>query len=205
MDQAPSGAQAPDEAQPSNKVPEAQQSPLGMPLSQASANSLAENRLQWHLMYWLSVSVLAILLGQDPALTDLLIEIEHDRIADLEFKRELRNAWERFHIDNRDEYQRQWTERTVASPEAKGLLGDIDRMLLDKAPKTKTHLFRLERLMVASLRDARVLEARAVFDHLGDLYEKLKAEETADGHVHPGHVNDESNISSMTIQCTGSD
>lgn len=194
MDQAPYGAQLPDEVQP---PPEAialidplgqsdRRTPLGGPMNQLSAFLRAQNPLDWLRQYWLNIGIVGMLRGEDPDLLVLRIEIEHTKIADPEFRAEFRNSWRQYRLDNRYEITRQWLERTLESEEALPYHRDIDRMLVNKGPKTRNYLRQMERLMITSLRDQRVEIARGFFDHLSQLYGKLRDEERAEAEARVG-------------------
>lgn len=180
--------QALDEAQPYPGFEKIQRSPLGMRLSHQAANTRRENRIEWHLKYWLSIFVLACLRGEDLALTLARIENEWNDFPEHAqwFGRELRTRWIQYQPDHCKEYTRQWTEITLESPLAKGLLGDVDRMLEDKALKTRAYLHRHETRMMDLLRDAKISEARKLCETIGQLYKKLLEEEEAQKQQGPG-------------------
>ena len=50
---------------------------------------LARSPLAWHLEYWLSLTVIGILRGEDPMLMFLRVEIEHVKMTDQEMKSRL--------------------------------------------------------------------------------------------------------------------
>ncbi|MCJ1427314.1 hypothetical protein MMC29_005217, partial [Sticta canariensis] len=204
MNQAPSGAQAPYGAQLPDEVqlpPEAlalidplgqsdRRTPLGGPMNQLSAFLRAQNPLDWLRQYWLNIGVVGMLRGEDRDLLVLRIEIEHTKIPDPDFRAEFRNSWRQYRVDNRDEIKRQWVERTLESREARPYHRDIDRMLVNKGPKTRNYLRQMERLMITSLRDQRVGTARVFFNQLSQLYGKLRDEERADADARVGLPND---------------
>lgn len=145
-----------------------------------SAFLRARNPLDWYRRYWLNIGVVGMLRGEDQDLLVLRIEIEHTKIPDPEFRTELRNSWRQYRLDNRDEIKRQWMERTLESEEALPYHRDIDRMLVNKGPKTRNYLRQMERLLIASLRDQNIGIARGFFNKLGLLHRKLREEERAD-------------------------
>lgn len=179
MDRAFREAQATDEAQPYPGFQKIQNSPLGMRLSRQAANTRRENPFEWHLRYWLSIFVLACLRGEDLALTLARIENEWNSFPEHAqwLGRELRTRWIKYQDNHCKEYTRQWAEITLESPLAKGLLGDLDRMLEGKALKTRVYLRRRETRMMDMLRDAKIPEARNLCNSIGQLYKNLLEEE----------------------------
>lgn len=112
--QAPNGVQAPQ-----RKTCHAR-TPLGEPMDPRSASSLAEDPLRWHLRYWLDLSVVAQLRGEDSMLIGFSIELEQYKTRDQALRTRLVNA--------------------LDSPRAKPYLRDLDRMLVDKKTKTRRYL-----------------------------------------------------------------
>lgn len=154
MDQALTGAQASTRVQPSTEVQsptEAQRSPLGNPISQASACARAEYPLLWHSTYWLCILVLGILRGENEAVISLMITMEQDKIPDREFRRNLQNVWAEFQVCNKEEFKQTCEEWTLERPGAKPYLEDLDR------------------LIITNMQSARVSEAKTAFVGLDEL------------------------------------
>ncbi|MCJ1461657.1 hypothetical protein MMC07_000254 [Pseudocyphellaria aurata] len=154
--------------------------PLGEILNQHSAMILARHPVWWHLVYFIDLSVVAVLRGEDPALMALRIEIEQNNIADRSIRSGVLDQWSTYLRDFRDMCEQNWRERTLASVEASGYLRDLDRMLENKLTKAFSYLHRIERQMIFSLRNADVEIARGLFEKLGELYRKLREEHEAD-------------------------
>lgn len=182
MDQTPTRAQAatetprlPDPADASDF-----RTPLGEPIDQVSAANLAKDPLLWHLTYWLDLCTVGNLRGEDEILLALRMEMEVDKMLDMELQSAIYDAWFRFFMDNSEESARNWIQRTLESDEAKPYLRDIDRMLVDKARKTRQHLGHLERHMLTSLQEGDAEKAKKFFEKLAPVYPKLLREEAAD-------------------------
>lgn len=182
MDQALTGIQPPPEAQtvPNLLGQRIYRSPLGAPLSRASASFLARDPLTWHLVYWLSIWVVGNLRGEDETLMAFRIEIEHYGILDHEFQLQLLSAWDQYAIANRAPFTLHWMHLTAEGEAAKPFLRDIDRMLINKGLKARTYLYRLEMRLLTKMRLVQIETAKDQFENLIGLYRKLQEEETAD-------------------------
>lgn len=107
--------------------------------------------------------------------------------------------WRTYRVTNHAECQRNWGRLTLESEEAKPFLRDIDRMLVDKGPKTREHLHRLQSAMVSFLRATEIDTARAMFERIAQIYQKLEEEETVDEQARnrqPNGINGTSNATS---------
>lgn len=136
----PSDAQAPNGVQaPQRKTCHAR-TPLGEPMDPRSASSLAEDPLRWHLRYWLDLSVVAQLRGEDSMLIGFSIELEQYKTRDQALRTRLVNAWKMHQLVNHASCSRHWNRLTLDSPRAKPYLRDLDRMLVDKETKTRRYL-----------------------------------------------------------------
>lgn len=182
MDQAVTRAQAAIETLGLSDPPDPSdsQTPLGEPLDQVSAAALAKDPLAWHLRYWLDLCTVGNLRGEDEILLALRMEIEVNKILDMELHSAFYDAWFQYVMDNSEESARNWIQRTLESDEAKRYLRDIDRMLEDKARKTRHYLGHLERLMLTSLQEGDAETAKMFFQKLAPVYPKLLREEAAD-------------------------
>lgn len=134
--EASNGVQAP------HRKPSDPQTPLGEPISESCASSLAEDSLRWHLQYWLVLSVIDTLRGEDSMLIAFSIELEHYKIRDQQLRTRLVDAWKMYRLVNYASCSRYWTRLTVESDRAKPYLRDLDRMLVDKGTKTRRYLCR---------------------------------------------------------------
>lgn len=154
--------------------------PLGEPMNQASASVQAEDPLGWHLLYWLSIEVVARIRGEDPLLMAARIEFEHDNIADPAFKTQLREAWTRFREVNIEQCERYWRQRTLDDVEGKKYLRDLDRMLLDKQPKMRCHLRHMWATMNNLSQNGMAMETEATHCEINRINQRLRLEETAE-------------------------
>ncbi|MCJ1468280.1 hypothetical protein MMC07_006908 [Pseudocyphellaria aurata] len=167
----------PDHFAPPPTGPIIQVSPLGQRLSDESAELLARDALIWHLVYWLSLSVFAIMSGEDPILVALLVEIEHKSMPDLELRAGLSHEFDTFLLSNRDNYMRYWASQTLHSAEATAFLLDVGNLLVDKTRRVRVYLESAETAMFRELRHGETETARAFFDTITHCYRVLLAEE----------------------------
>lgn len=172
MDQASIGAQLPNGLGPLGT-----RTPLGEPISHFSASFLAEDPLAWHMHYWLSLEVVGVMRGEDAMLMALRVEWEQELLLGDGIKIQLLtdNVWPRYRILNRERYEQFWAQMTVESEDARWYLRDVDRMLVDKARKTRAKLRRSERMMQAALQAVSI-----DIEELTQQYGKLQEEETAE-------------------------
>ncbi|MCJ1469431.1 hypothetical protein MMC07_008064 [Pseudocyphellaria aurata] len=155
--------------------------PLGGPMDRLSAAALAHDPVTWHRRYWLDIYTVGILLGEDPWLMLLRVEIELNKITDDAIKRALLNDWApymRAHVDVKIGL---WRVKTLQNDEGLQLRRDLDWMLEDKMRKALDHLRGIEDRMIGFLRDGDGERAPASFDKLLFLYQKLKEEREAAG------------------------
>lgn len=157
--------------------------PLGESLGPRAASQLAANPLEWHLQYWLDISTIGILRGEDPTLMDLRLEIEIDKTADTKLKEQIYRRWDDYQLEKGEKFQKHFTEEPVPTEEIKTYVRDLDRMLEDKEWKARGYLRRVETVMMTSLQAARAGEARAWFETLLDVYQKLDKERRKDAEV----------------------
>lgn len=146
-------------------------------MTHPSALSLARCPLAWHLDYWLSLTVIGILRGEDPMLTFLRVEIEHSKMSDQEMKSRLYDAWNQYLIAHIETHLQFWNLITLESRAAKRYLRDLDRMLVDKGAKARTYLGQVKSVVLDDLHAGRFGRARELFEKLGQMYQKLHAEE----------------------------
>lgn len=210
MDQAPTAAQAPTSAHTPTETaalhsdlrPPVPQTPLGEPMDRASVLALAVDPLEWHLQYWLAISVIGILRREDPLLMVQRIEFERAKIADQDLRTKLSRVWDQYWAENYGEFVRYFTRDAEPTEEIKRHFRDIDRMLEDKGRKTRESLARADTLMITLLRDARIEEARVWFEKLGELYQKLAEEERKDAEAgdrqSEGEHNQEGEVSDIS-------
>ena len=187
--------------------------PLGEPISQASAMSLAEDPLSWHLRYWLGLLSVATLHSQDVMLTAARIdhEIEQIQNLDLEIKIEIKKAWHYQLMKIADEVKRQEHLKHVRSPDfwdpptldsrSKSLLRDLDRMLEDKEEKTRKYIRQQEGTMNAWLRAGAYDTARCIFDRVVQLYQRLEEEEATYSGARRSDIHEETEIYEMDSGC----
>lgn len=181
------------------------ETPLGEPMDQASASVLAESPVAWHLRYWLNLGSIGILSGQDETLMALRIEMEQSLIPNLDLRLAVHRTWEGYRIANNKacldywrrlqvritqtgEDQEETDPRYQAVKDGERLLEqhcrDLDRILVNKTQRAKTHLRQAEGVMIANLRAGTSLEtAIEIFSQIGSLYEKLHQEEVEDERV----------------------
>lgn len=157
--------------------PSDSRTPLGEPMNRAQAFMRAELPLPWHLQYWSDIDVIGDLRGEDTIVIALMIEVEHENIPEEWIKTALLRDWHRFEVLNKEPNERRWVQRTLEDEEAKKVLRDIDRMLVDKVQKAKRHLQRVERYMITSIRDGDNETAKRHFAKLTQCYQKLQEEE----------------------------
>lgn len=154
--------------------------PLGEPMDRSQAFMRAELPLPWHLQYWSNIDVVGVLRGEDEVFMKLMIEAEHENIPEEWIKTALLRDWHRFQIRNNEPNRRRWVRRTLEDEQAKKLLRDIDRMLADRYQKARSHLQRVETLMITSLRDGDNETAKMHFAKLSQCYQLLLEEERRD-------------------------
>lgn len=146
-------------------------------MTHPSALFLARCPLAWHLEYWLSLTVIGILRGEDAMLMFLRVEIEHSKMADQEMKSRLDDAWNQHLIAHIETHMQLWNLISLESGAAKRYLRDLDRLLVDKGAKARTYLGQMESLMLDDVRAGRVGRAREILEMLGQIYQRLQAEE----------------------------
>lgn len=170
MDQVPTGIQSPNEAQTPSGVRSSNETsatpeplslsdfrtPLGEPMDQTSASSLAEDPIKWHMNYWNSLWSVAVANGEDGILMALRIEYEIPKIPDKEILNKVNSFWHERQGLIEGEGQRRLSSTsdsfrpqkdTIQSEEQKRMSRDIERMLVDKGRKIRTYLLSLEKLM----------------------------------------------------------
>ncbi|MCJ1463131.1 hypothetical protein MMC07_001736 [Pseudocyphellaria aurata] len=172
-----------EKQKPKPNLPQTSRSPLGAPLSPASAALLARDPLAWHLQYWLDLGLIGNLRGEDNLLMGVRIEIEYTRTLSPALRAQFQTAWTQYQIDHRAERTRYWSRITLDdSDEARPYLGDLTTMLADKARKTRAYLRSAETAMVHELEVGKNFErAQVLFDRLARLYPRLQQEEEAGG------------------------
>lgn len=107
---------------------------------------------------------------------DLRLEIEIDKLGDKELKAQIHRKWDDYQLEKRVKCQRHFTEEPVPTDEIRAYVRDLDRMLDDKERKAREYLRRVEKVMMNSLQAARAEEARAWFESLLDVYQRLDEE-----------------------------
>lgn len=167
----------PDLVNPPSAGPTFRRSPLGQQLNEESAGMLAQDALGWHKSYWLSLAVIAIMYGEEPALIGLLIEIEQKEIFDTELRANLALEFDNFLLSNRDSYQQHWIQQTLDCAEAKAFLRDVDKLLEEKVSRARGYLYYAELLLLQELRDGSLETAQTLVDKIHQVYRILSAEE----------------------------
>lgn len=194
MDQTPRGDEAPNEAQPPERIsartitagfpdplgPSDTRTPLGEPMNRFSAFLLARIPFDWHRDYWVSLGVLGMSRGEDELIMALMIEIEQSKIPDQRIRVELSNTWNEFQRVNRGHIAQRWQQTSADDEALIKLHRDVDRMLVDKFQKARSYLVRHETRMIHSLRHGNLEEARQIFERLALIYRKLCEEERRD-------------------------
>lgn len=170
INQPPSGVQTPTET--SNSL-----TPLGEPMNQTSVLSLAEDPVRWHLQYWLVLSVVGMIRGEDPILLGFRIEIEQYKIHDQGLKNQVVRAWKPYQLVNHENCYRQWGRLALENEEVKPFLRDIDRMLVDKGPKTREFLQQLHSVIVGLLQAGEIDAALRLVEKCLEMIQKLEDEE----------------------------
>lgn len=156
---------------------EAQKSPLGHSISQASAGVRAENPLLWHATYWLCILVLGILRGENESLMSHMITMEHEKIPDRKFRHSLQALWAKFQARNKEEFKRICEEWTLEHSGVKPYLEDLDRLKINNMQSAAVKLYLdIDRLMISNTQPARVSEPKTAFDDLDELLIKLQEE-----------------------------
>lgn len=155
------------------------QTPLGGPLSQASAVVLSKDPYRWHLRYWLNIGAVAMIRGEDTELMSLRIEMEHENIADPTLRTQIQRVWSRFNSENRERCKQSWTQVPPGDRVFKTYFCELDRMLTHKDAKMRTYLNSLEMEMSSYLRSADIPRAKEIFDKVSRGYSKLLREEAA--------------------------
>lgn len=161
-------------------APTASQTPLGGLLNEAAASLRAKDPFTWLLFYWLNISTVGTIRGQDPDLLALRIEMEHEKIADPALRAQIQRVWSGFARANQRESMWLWTQMALENRKISDCFDELDRMLVDKGPKTRAHLRRLEGVMIGYLQAADIERAKELFDKIGLSYGKLLQEEAAD-------------------------
>ncbi|MCJ1267998.1 hypothetical protein MMC22_007884 [Lobaria immixta] len=127
--------------------------PLGEPMDQFSASSLAEDPIEWHKRYWHSLWFVGVGYGEDPILMALRIEMEIKTIPDTEIAEELHCFWQEHRRSIEEEFQHtlsptngliRFQEKIAKCGKQKHLNRDVERMLEDKGQKTRAYLLYLE-------------------------------------------------------------
>ena len=72
-------------------------------MSELGASSLFQSPVQWHLTYWLNVSVVGLLRGEDALLMAVRIESEFLHIANAQTRFSVERAWGEFQKKYRQE------------------------------------------------------------------------------------------------------
>lgn len=154
--------------------------PLGEPMDEISALILNEDPIGWHFQYWLSLSVLGVLRGEDPILMAFRIEIELYNVLDRQYRNAFHQAWNEYLTANHEPCLEYWELVSVEDEKVQQYFRDLDQMLVNKEQKAKDNLRGMEELMIIFLRDARLEQARETFEILSLVYPKLHEEEIAD-------------------------
>lgn len=144
-------------------------------MTQYSIARRAQDPLSWHLHYWLSISVIGILRGEDNELMGFRIEMEHSKMNPL-MQAGFRTAWDQYWRQNIEECQRYWEVKTVDSDEAIWYMRDIDAMLEHKVQKASNYLCRKGMLMLNALQATRLEDARVLFEKIITVHTKLQEE-----------------------------
>lgn len=183
----PNGAQPPTQAQtlietPASLNPLGPRTPLGEPMDQSSASYLVQSPLAWHLNYWLNLEIIGILRGEDPMLMSLRVQWEQATRLGEDIKTQLLEggAWAEYRRRDREEWEWFWAQMTLECEVTKPYLRDVDRMLVNKAQKTRACLRHYELMMLTTLRANSPHRARWSFEQIAVLHQKLHEEETAD-------------------------
>lgn len=120
--------------------PRGPQTPLGEPIvDECSASRKAEDPIEWHLKYWLNLSVIGIKSGEDERLMGARIDWEHVNIADEAFKKALRFRWFDFQTENEDRYILKW-EHVLEGANLDAYNRDLTRMLVNKEQKVRDYI-----------------------------------------------------------------
>lgn len=197
MDQAPTGIQPPNEAKtPSGDRSSTETSatpeplslsdvrtPLGEPMDQTSASSLAEDPIKWHMNYWNSLWSVAVANGEDGILMALRIEYEIAKIPNKEILNKVRPLWSERQDFIEGEGQRRLNptsdsfrpqKDTIKSEEQKRVSRDIERMLVNKGRKIRTYLLHLETLMYECFESGNCPIACEPREKLRDLHHQIR-------------------------------
>lgn len=155
------------------------QTPLGGPLSQASAEIKARDPFRWHMRYWLNLSAIAMIRGENQDLMALRIEMEQEKIPEPALRTHIQRVWSRFDRENRDKCRRSWVQAGNEEITFKLYICELDRMLVHKEEKMRGYLNSLEMAMSACLQSADIPRAKELFDKISRGYRKLLLEEAA--------------------------
>ncbi|MCJ1462446.1 hypothetical protein MMC07_001047 [Pseudocyphellaria aurata] len=151
-------------------------SPLGQQLSDESAELLGRDALTWHLVYWLCLSVFAIMSGEDPVLVSVLVEIEQKSLQDPELTARILREFNNFLLIHRDEYMAYWAQR-LDSDEGRAFLLEVNDLVVDKARRVREYLAYGETAMFQELRHGSPETARRFFEIITRCYRVLLEEE----------------------------
>lgn len=146
-------------------------------MNQTSVLSLVEDPVRWHLQYWLVLSVVGMIRGEDPILLGFRIEIEQYKIHDQGLKNQVVRAWNPYQLVNHENCYRQWGRLALENEEVKPFLRDIDRMLVDKGPKTREFLQQLHSVIVGLLQAGEIDAALRLVEKCLEMIQKLEDEE----------------------------
>lgn len=163
------------------QAPSAVQTPLGGVLNEATASRLAKDPFTWHLCYWLNISTVGMIRGQDADLLALRIEREHTRIADPALRAKIQRVWPGFVRAKQRECMWFWTQMALEKREITDFFDELNRMLVDKGAKTRAHLQSLEAVLNTYLQAADTKNAKELSDKIDLSYRKLLQEEGACG------------------------
>lgn len=161
--------------------------PLGEPLSLASASHRARDPHMWHQHYWLNLSVIATKCGEHPTLTAIRIEMEQAKLERPEPCAQLRSAQRQFQTANRPRYWRHWTQRTLDDEEARKYVADLERMLVDKERKMKDYLRGVE----VEMRESERMDVSEYYDVFPLARQLLEVEIARDAGQPSGGRNDD--------------
>lgn len=166
----------------------------------ASTSERARDPLAWHLRYWHNLDIIAALRDEDIVLTGIQIDMEQEKTADPALRTQLRTAWRQFQTDHLEASMWHWTQKTLDDPDAQTYVRDLDRMLVDKGPKLRARIHRVERDMDECARSGdfpaviRRLNLHRLARH------RLHKEETRDAPVGDGRATNRDGIHEDDIE-----
>lgn len=182
--QAPIETQAPEQI----PAPGVLLTPLGQPISEANARLRDQERLEWHLNYWLNIYTVALLRGEDMMLMAARIDKEHEEIADPVFRAELKDNWYNFQVIYSGPALLYWNQSSLDIEGAEMFLNDIDTMLQNKGKKMRDYICMLVLLMNEHSRRGDEVEATKVYRHIRRLIQRMRQEEALDDEAEGCHA-----------------